>query len=519
MDVSAFFLLILFAGVFAAILSGIPAMFAIGGVPFLVALCAALFGAFDLSFLNAFPQRLFGLMSNSLFIAIPLFVFMGLLLERAGIAKRMLEGAGALAGGGRRALSLAVLGMSGLLAATTGIIGATVVMLGVLSYPALQRSGVPERLASGMVLAAGSLGQIIPPSIALIILADQISNAHLEAGRLSGDFAVEPVTVSDLFAAALLPGLLLVVLYALYMLIRLPAEKGRSAMPASPQLVRRFSKTGYDTVFLPLILIIAVLGSILFGLATATEAAALGVAGALLLCGRSAGRADRGLGRGNRPVRRFAVLGLVAGAALFVLRSATHPLALLIVFVALGILAAGLLVSAYYAARKGILQAVLGETILISGMIFGIVIAASMLSLVFRGLGGDVLIRDIAAALPGEKWTALALFMLLIFLLGFMLEFVEIIFITIPIAGPVLLAMDIPPLWLAVLIALNLQTSFLTPPFGLALFYFRSVAPATLTTPEIYRSVVPFVILQLMALVLVALFPQLALMLPEYLFG
>lgn len=514
METHLVFLLLLFGALFAAILSGIPALFAIGGAPLLVAGLGILTGSFDPAYLHAYPQRVFGMMGNQLFIALPLFVFMGILMEKAGLANGMLLAANHLAGGSKRALGLSVLAISTLIAATTGIVGATIIMLGAISYPALIRAGISEKIASGLVVSAGTLGQIIPPSIVLIILADQISSAYQEAQRVKGIFAVEPVTVSDVFAGALLPGLLLVLFYATYLVFILRNKDTNQSATLSATTQEKRPEIHLGILLAPLFLIMAVLGSILFGIATPTEAAGIGAAGTVLLAGlQSASGLENTYSRKiiTAALFAFVLLGLAGFGGVFSNFHWVISLAL--------VLAAGLFLSLFGLFRASILQLALHETIYLSGMIFGIVLAASLLSLVFRGFGGDTIFADLAAALPGEKWGALIFVMVVVFLLGFLLEFIEIIFIVVPIAGPILLAMDVDPVWLAVLFALNLQTSFLTPPFGVSLFYFRSVAPSKLATATIYRAVIPFVLLQLLALLFVMIFPQIALVLPRAMFG
>lgn len=468
MGAAEIFLLILFGGLFAALLAGIPAIFAIAGAPLIVSGIAIGLGFFDPIFLTAFPQRIFGLMTNPLFVAIPLFIFMGILLEKSGLAARLLHALHSMGGQSPRGLALWVLVISVLIGAASGVIGATIIMLGMISYPALMKVGIDKKFASGLVLSAGTLGQIIPPSIVLIILADQISNASLEAQRRAGEFAVNPITVSDLFAAALVPGLLLALVYAVYVWIKLspiktshPIKTSQSPIPGANEDFEKKQKLW--VLAMPLVLIFLVLGSIVLGIATPSEAASLG-AGGMALFTFFSGHND---GAENK-------LKLFSKA--------------------------------------------IEETVILSGVIFAIVFAASFLSLVFRGFGGDEILAHIAQNLPGEKWTALALVMVLVFLLGFILEFVEIIFLVIPIAGPILFAMGIEPVWFAILLALNLQTSFLTPPFGIALFYFKSVVPQSTTTSQIYHAVVPFVVLQLLTLCIVALFPDLVHFLPNLLF-
>lgn len=511
--------LIVFAlAVFAGILSGVPVMLAIAGAPTLVALIAAASGQFDMSYFQAVPQRVFGVMSNPLLLAVPLFVLMGLLLEKSQQAEKMLKSMTAALGGNQSALALAVVLVSALIAASTGIIGATIVMLGTITLPALLNAGINKHMSSGLICASGTLGQIIPPSIVLILLGDQVSNAYFEAQQEAGNFAPDPVTVGDLFAGALLPGLLLVALYMGYVLFRLrgKASKTHATVAAEPASVADLLKNIAPTLGL----IVAVLGSILIGVATPTEAAGVGVAGALVIAAAGQGRKAAKtasicavLAVLLLALRQTGIFGLDFSGGKIAWTGAT--------FVALAlILSLGILLVAVIASlpRKEVLFSALSETVVITGMIFGIVIAASILSLVFRGFNGDEHVAELLQSLPGGAIGMLLLTMLVIFLLGFILEFVEIIFIVVPIVGPIILQTDISPVWFAVLIALNLQTSFLTPPFGFALFYFRSVAPEAIKTRDIYIAVLPFVGLQLFALALVAAVPALATWLPGVLF-
>ncbi|WP_422038967.1 TRAP transporter large permease [Roseibium sp.] len=518
MSIEIAWLLVMALTVFACILSGVPVLLAIAGAPTLVALLAASFGDFDLVFFQAVPQRIFGIMTNPLLLAVPLFVLMGLLLEKSQQAERMLKSLSAALGGNQSALALSVVLVSALIAASTGIIGATIVMLGSIMLPALLKAGVDRHMSSGLICASGTLGQIIPPSIVLILLGDQISNAYFEAQQEAGNFAPDPVTVGDLFAGALLPGLLLVALYAGYVVFRLSRSDKETGQKADRETVTAGQLTG--AIAPTLGLIVAVLGSILIGVATPTEAASVGVAGALLIASAGQGRA----------IARPALFCALLAVALFALRQAgilgldfadgriswtlKSAISVGVTAAALGLMLA---VSASLL-RNGVLASALRETVTITGMIFGIVMAASILSLVFRGFDGDEHVAELLQSLPGGAYGMLLLTMLVIFLLGFILEFVEIIFIVVPIVGPIILQTDISPVWFAVLIALNLQTSFLTPPFGFALFYFRSVAPAEIRTSQIYVAVIPFVAIQLAALGLVAIFPALATWLPGVLF-
>ena len=521
-------LIILVLSLLAGIMSGVQVMFAIAGVPILVAVVASFSGHFDLSYLSAYPQRVFGIMDNTLLIAVPLFILMGILLERSKVAEKMLLVMAEFFGGSRSGLAYSVLLVSALIAASTGIIGATIVMLGMISLPAMLRAGLPLRLSSGLICASGTLGQIIPPSIVLILLGDQISNAYLEAQRNVGNFAPDPVSVGDLFAGALIPGLLLVALYALYIFIHSRFFKEEAAAITTEKADKQNespSTANMLQVFLPpMLLIIAVLGSILLGVATPTEAAAVGVAGTLLIAASSKKT-------NNQWIKRIIILGAISAFALVILKmlglSSIDRSSGSIVINAGSLLAFGfsftlflsLIVSLYQLFKSQILVDTLKETASISAMVFGIILAASMLSLVFRGFGGDDVVAQLLSSIPGDKWGALLAVMIVIFLLGFILEFIEIVFIVIPVVGPVLLASDFHPVWLAILIALNLQTSFLTPPFGFALFYFRSVAPKSIRTVDIYLSIIPFVIIQLIAMLLLVLYPKLATWLPDIIFN
>lgn len=523
-------LIVLMTSLLAGILSGVPVMLVLSGVPLLVAVTASFFGAFDLAFLLAYPQRVFGVMNNTLLIAVPLFILMGVLLERSRVAERMLVNVSRMLGGSSAMLALSVVIVSTLIAASTGVIGATIVMLGMISLPALLRAGVPPRLSSGLICASGTLGQIIPPSIVLILLGDQISNAYIEAQRNVGNFAPDPVSVGDLFAGALFPGLVLVALYAIFAVVAIRIlQPVATAGPALPPDTADF-ETGDPGVwplvrdsFPPILLILAVLGSILVGVATPTEAAAVGVAGTLLLTAANQQAT-------SRIFSLFMMLTAFAAFAIVVLKGLgwtridlsggiiLKPVNFLAIALSAVVLI-GILVASLQLLRRRILADAIGSTVQVSAMIFGIVLAASLLSLVFRGFGGDEFVRDLLTGLPGGAAGALIATMLVIFLLGFILEFVEIILIVIPIVGPVLLESDFNPVWFGILVAMNLQTSFLTPPFGFALFYFRSVAPKSITTKDIYLSIIPFVVIQLIAMGILVTFPALATWLPSVLFG
>ena len=462
--------LVMFAVVFGALLAGYAVAPTLAGVALLFAFGGALFGVFDLSDLGFLPGRLFGIVTNQTLIAVPLFVAMGITLERTRIAETLLESLSALMGRVRGGLGMAVTVVGMMMAASTGIVGATVVTLGLLALPTMLRHGYDPKLATGTICATGTLGQIIPPSIALVLLGDVLSSAYQQAQLSLGLFSPKTVSVGDLFAGALVPGLVLVGLYLAYIAItawlqpeRAPARGSRTPddaqgeesgdhVPAVPlrQLLRGLAP--------PVLLIAAVLGSILGGFATPTEAAGVGAMGALLL------------------------------AAL------------------------------YRALSWSVLREIGASTVKTTSMVFFILIGASVFSLVFRGYGGDDLVAGLFENMPGGVLGATVIVMLVIFLLGFVLDFIEITYVVVPIVGPILLAMGLDPVWLGVMIAVNLQTSFLTPPFGFSLFYLRGVAPPEVATLDIYRGVVPFIGLQLLLLALLAFVPELATWLPGVLY-
>jgi tripartite ATP-independent transporter DctM subunit len=514
--------LIMFLALCGLILLGFPVAFTLAGTALIFAGVGWALGVFDPSFFGFFPNRIYGVMTNEVLIAVPLFVFMGVMLERSKVAEELLDAMGQLFGKLRGGLGISVSVVGALLAASTGIVGATVVTMGLLSLPTMLRRRYDPALACGSICAAGTLGQIIPPSIVLVVLGDQISNAHQEAQRALGNWAPEPVSVGDLFAGALIPGLTLVGLYILFQAITAILRPDTSpAVPRGAAYTDDMARRLTHALVAPIVLIVAVLGSILAGVATPTEAAGVGAIGATLLAGE---RLVRG-----RPLPIYgAALGLVG---LLVLTSfvdlritrAQIPLsdrvgiglaALLCLLLVFGLLAA--LGRAY---RDGTLVEVMRATTRITSMVFVIVIGAQLFSLVFRGFGGDDMVHEFLTGLPGGALGAMVVVMALMFVMGFFLEFIEITFVVVPIVGPVLLLLGLDPVWLGVMIAMNLQTSFLTPPFGFALFYLRGVAPPEVTTMHIYRGVVPFVVIQLFMLVVLAIFPGLATWLPRAIFG
>lgn len=450
---------LLFVTVILVLLAGFPVAFTLGGTALLFAGFGVLGGSFNEALLSGLPSRIFGIMTNETLVAVPLFVFMGVTLERARIAEDLLETLSSLFGALRGGLGISVTLVGMLLAASTGIVGATVVTMGLLSLPTMLKRGYSPEIAAGTICASGTLGQIIPPSIILVMLGDVMTTAYQQAQLDMGIFSPKTVSVGDLFAGALIPGLLLVFLYVLYILG--VAYFKPDTMPAhhrEPDEDVSLSKV-VRALLPPLILIFAVLGSILGGYATPTEAAGVGGMGALLMA----------LSRRELNLER--------------------------------------------------LQEIMRSTLRISSMVFLILIGASIFSLVFRGYGGDDGVRVILEALPGGVVGAVLVVMLVMFLLGFVLDFIEITFVVVPIVGPVLLAMGLDPVWLGIMIAINLQTSFLTPPFGFALFYLRGVAPASVTTAQIYRGAIPFVAIQLLALLLIAALPGLVTWLPEKIYG
>ena len=510
--------LLMFAAACLVLLMGFPVAFTLAGVALAFGLIGQSLDIFDMGFFYALPQRIFGTMTNEVLIAVPLFVFMGTMLERARVAEDLLENMSRLFAGVRGGLGISVSIVGALLAASTGIVGATVVTMSLLSLPTMLRRGYAPSLAAGSIAAAGTLGQIIPPSIVLVLLGDVIANAYQKAQLEQGIFAPETVSVGELFSGSLIPGLVLVGLYIIYQ-VCLAIIKPSMAPP-----------TEYDddlvlsdllgALFAPVFLIISVLGSILAGIATPTEAAAVGAVGTILLAGHKLGDRQKLMTAGA-----FSVLFVVVLANTFDLRLERDTIAaldLLAIGVALAlcgviILAVGASLLTTY--RLDVLESTMRSTTHTTSMVFVILIGAALFSLVFRGLGGDDTIHDMLQSLPGGTWTAVAAVMLVMFLLGFFLDFIEIIFVVVPLVGPVLLGMGVDPVWLGVMMAINLQTSFLTPPFGFALFYLRGAAPESVRTGDIYRGAIPFVIIQLIMLALLAWIPEMATWLPEVVFG
>jgi tripartite ATP-independent transporter DctM subunit len=439
--------LLMFLAICLVLLLGYPVAFTLAGVALLFAGVGIVTGHFDANLLKTFPQRLFGIMNNYTLVAVPLFVFMGVMLEKSRLAEELLENMAKVCGPLPGGLGISVVLVGTLLAASTGIIGATVVTMGLISLPAMLKRGYAPAFATGTICATGTLGQIIPPSVALVLLGDVLSSAYQQAQLSLGILNPRTISIGDLFFAAITPGLMLVALYMVYVL-----TCARFNSRAVPRISDSKSIAPVTLIFslLPVLLLIAlVLGSILTGSATPTEAAGVGALGATLLA----------LIKKQLDWKR---LGEIA-------RSTTK----------------------------------------VSAMIFTILMGASLFSLVFRGFGGEELVHQLFSQLPGGVFTAMLIVMLVIFVLGFILDFIEITFVVVPIVAPVLLVMGVDPIWLGIMIAVNLQTSFLTPPFGFALFYLRGVAPESVRTSEIYRGVIPFVLLQLLLLGVLALWPEL----------
>lgn len=451
--------LALFVVVIVVLMAGYPVAFTLGGTALLFAFLGSLTGSFDLVFLNALPNRLYGTMTNQTLLAVPLFVFMGVMLERSKLAEGLLETMSSLFGKQRGGLAYAVILVGMLLAASTGIVGATVVTMGLLSLPTMLKRGYDPALSTGTICASGTLGQIIPPSIILVLLGDVLSSAYQQAQLNQGIFSPETVSVGDLFLGAIIPGLMLVVMYLLYIMAM--ARLRPATMPLAPEdenqapgLIQILK-----ALLPPLFLILAVLGSIIGGIATPTEAASVGAVGAILLA----------------------------------------------------------LLNRQLSLER--LREVMRTTVRVTSMVFMILIGAALFSLVFRGFGGDDAVHQILNNLPGGTFAAVLVVMLLMFLLGFVLDFIEITFVVVPIVGPILLTMGLDPVWLGIMIAINLQTSFLTPPFGFALFYLRGVAPEEIKTQEIYKGVMPFIVIQLVTLAMLALWPGLITWLPRLVYG
>ncbi len=446
----------------ALLLAGYPVALTLAGVSLGFAAAGAAAGVMQLSLLGALPERVFGVMSNDVLLAIPLFIFMGVMLERSRIAEDLLETMGRLFGTLPGGLGLSVIVVGVLLAAAKGVVGATTVTMGLIVLPTMLRHGYDKALAAGTVAATATLAQIFPPATVLVLLGDQLSNSYQAAQLAEGNFAPRTVSVADLFAGAIIPGLVLVFLYMLYLIaVAIISPQKSPAIPPDPAAPHGFAlfRRLIAVLIAPIALILAVLGSILGGIATPTEAASVGAVGAILLAARRAGAA-------------------------------------------------------------GLLLPVMLRTTQITSMIFLILIGATVFSLVFRGLGGDIMVERVLTDLPGGTAGATLAVMAALFVLGFVMDAFEIIFVVVPIVAPVLLKMPgVDPVWLGIMMAVNLQTSYLHPPLGTTLFYLRGVAPPEITTRHIYLGIVPYVLIQLAMLLALWFLPGLATFLPHRLYG
>lgn len=449
--------LVMFVVVCVVLMFGYSVALSLAGTALIFAGIGILTNTFDQSLLSALPSRLFGIMTNQTLIAVPLFVFMGVMLERSKVAEELLSSMTSALGRLPAGMGIAVTVVGALMAASTGIVGATVVTMGLMSLPSMTKAGYKASYSTGVIAATGTLGQIIPPSIALVLLGDVLSSAYQQSQLAQGNFSPDTISVGDLFAGALVPGLILVSMYLLYSLYI--GFKKPSWVPKPVKIEQVSLLALLASLVPPLLLIFIVLGSILFGVATPTEAAGIGAFGATIIAW----------------VKKKLSLET--------------------------------------------LKAVMLSTTTVTSMVFLILIGASIFSLVFRGFGGEALIHSLFETMPGGKVGALLTVMLVIFILGFILDFIEITFVVVPLVAPVLFAMGVDPVWLGIMIAINLQTSFLTPPFGFALFYLRGVTPSSIKTSAIYRGVIPFILMQLGLLVVLAIWPELATALPSLIYG
>ena len=449
--------MLLFIFVIFILMLGYPVAFTLSGVSIIFAIICSFTNNFDLTLLFALPSRIFGIITNETLVAIPMFIFMGIMLEKSKIAESLLEAMSSLFSNIKGGLGISVIIVGALLAASTGIVGATVVTMGLLSLPTMLKQKYDVKIATGTILASGTLGQIIPPSIILILLGDVMSSSYQEAQNMLGIFSQESISVGDLFAGAIFPGLILVGLYIIYIIYiahfrsdLIPEYKSKKNFTAKEIILSLYS---------PLFLILIVLGVIILGIATPTEASSFGAIGSTLLA--------------------------------FINKKLNLE----------------------------ILRDVVIQASKITSMIFILLIGATIFSLVFRGLEGDIFINNALSNLPGDIYFKLSIVMFAIFLLGFILDFIEITYVVIPVVAPILLSMGIDPVWLGILIAINLQTSFLTPPFGFAIFYLKSVIPKDIRTVDIYKGVIPFIAIQIITIILIIIVPEITTWLPNKIFG
>jgi tripartite ATP-independent transporter DctM subunit len=449
----------MFFGVIGMLMLGFPVAFSLAGTSLIFGAVGYYFEVFDFSNLASLAGRYIGFMTNEVLVSVPLFIFMGVMLERSKIAEQLLMTMGKLFGNIRGGLGISVILVGALLAASTGVVGATVVTMGLISLPAMMRAGYDPKLASGVICASGTLGQIIPPSTVLIFMADILAGINSQVQMSKGNFAPNPVSVGDLFAGAFIPGMVLVLLYLGWVIFKAITDpQSCPATPFNEEEKKGIFKEVMTAMVPPLLLIIAVLGSIIGGIATPTEAASVGAVGATMLA------------------------------------------------------------AAKWRLSWTVLREAAVSTATITSMIFIILFGASVFSIVFRQMGGDNLVHEFLSGLPGGAFGAMIVVMIIMFVLGFILDTFEIIFIVIPITAPVLLGLGLDPVWFGVMVGVNLQTSFLTPPFGFSLFYLRSVAPNSISTGMIYKGIIPFVCLQVVALTILFIFPELVTWLPKVLY-
>jgi len=523
MELAEVIAVLLVVAVCALLVAGYPVALTLAGVSLAFAVLGHFAGVMSIGLLGALPERIFGVMTNEVLLAIPLFIFMGVMLERSRIAEELLETMGRLFGSWRGGLGISVAIVGALLAAAKGVVGATTVTMGLITLPTMLRYGYDPRLAAGTVAATSTLAQIMPPATVLVVLGDQLNNSYQAAQLASGVFAPSSLSVGDLFAGAIVPALTLVALYIVYLVVvALLRPQAAPAIPPEPGGPRgvKLARRVLEAMVAPVLLIVAVLGSILAGLATPTESAAVGAFGALALTARKI------------EARAWPVtLGLAAIVAALVLhgfadvrlnRAAAgmrEQIALALALVLVAVVALGAVAALRIVWRHGILAEVTARTTRITAMIFLILIGATLFSLVFRGLGGDEMVHRALADLPGGTGGAVLAVMVAMFLLGFVMDVFEIVFVVVPIVAPVLLRMEsVDPVWLGVMMAVNLQTSFMHPPLGPTLFYLRGVAPPGLTTKHIYLGIIPYVAIQLACLVVLWFVPGLATALPNALY-
>lgn len=513
----------LFVGVMVTLMLGYPIAFTLPGTALLFALVGWLMGAFDLTYFNALPLRYWGVVTNEVLIAVPLFVFMGVMLERSQLADSLLKTMGELFGNLRGGLGLSAVLVGVLLGASTGIVGATVVTMGLISLPAMLKANYDKRLATGLICASGSLGQIVPPSTLLVFLAVILQSSYSQTQLAMGNFTPATLSVGDLFAGALIPSLILAGAYAVWVIINAIFRPASApALLNSPESRRGLARRVVVALLPPLLLIVAVLGSIIAGIATPTESASVGAVGAILLTLIKiiSERATRTLENDAASRLQFRFwLGLFAAYLILAfLAGGMGVLSLTLALLITG-LTFTLVIPELRRTFAKILDEVCQSSLVITSMVFVIFLGASVFSVVFTRLGGEALAHALLTSLPGGVTGALLTVMTFMFVLGFFLDPFEIIFVVVPIVSPILFAMNVDPIWLAVMIGMNLQTSYLTPPFGFSLFFLRGVAPESVTTVDIYRGIIPFVVIQVLCIGLVWLFPALTSFLPKLIYG